>query len=41
MHDLFEGIVQYKIKVLLLHCCKKKYFSLKDFNKWLIEFDNS
>ena len=39
MHDLFEGVVQYELKLLLLHCIDKNYFSLLDFNKRLISFD--
>ena len=39
MHDLFEGVVEYEIKLLLLHCCDQNYFSLREFNQKLIEFD--
>lgn len=39
MHDLFEGVVQYEIKLVLSHCCKEKYFSLQQFNQWLLNFD--
>ncbi len=38
MHDLFEGLVQYEIKVLLLHCIQRKYFSLSTFNNLLLSF---
>ena len=38
MHDLFEGVVQYEIKLLLLHCIKEKYFVLSEFNNWLLSF---
>ena len=38
MHDLFEGVVQYEIKLLLLHCVDEKYFSLTDFNNRLLSF---
>lgn len=39
MHDLFEGVVQYEIKLLLLHCIASKYFSLEEFNHRLIGFE--
>ena len=39
MHDLFEGVVDYEIKLVLLHCCQQGYFTLQQFNQWLIQFD--
>lgn len=39
MHDLFEGVVQYEIKVLLLHCLEKKMFTLEEFYHRLLDFD--
>ena len=39
MHDLFEGVVEYEIKVLLLHCLEKKFFTLEEFNRRLLDFD--
>ena len=39
MHDLFEGVVQYELKLLLLHCIGERYFSLADFNKRLLGFE--
>lgn len=39
MHDLFEGVAQYEIKVLLLYCLKKKFFSLEKLNHKLLDFD--
>ena len=38
MHDLFEGVVQYELKFLLLHCVNEKYSSLSDFNNRLLSF---
>lgn len=38
MYDLFKGVVQYEIKLVLLHCCNEKYFSLQEFNQWLLNF---
>ena len=39
MHDLFEGVVQYEIKLLILSCVKKRFFSLATFNERLINFE--
>ena len=39
MHDLFEGVVQYELKLLLLHSIDEGYFSLLDFNKRLLSFE--
>ena len=39
MQDLFEGVVQYEIKFLLLHCFEKKCFSLPEFNNKIMSFE--
>lgn len=39
MHDLFEGVVGYEIKPLLMHCIMNGYFSIKEFNRRLRSFD--
>lgn len=39
MHDLFEGVVGYEIKPLLVHCIMNGYFSIKEFNRRLRSFD--
>ena len=39
MHDYLEGIVQYDIKLLLLHCMTNEYFTLTDFNCRLLSFE--
>ena len=39
MHDCFKGVVQYEIKLLLLHCIARRYFTLADFNHRLKDFD--
>ena len=32
MHDLYEGIVPYEMKLLLCHCLDNKYFSIDELN---------
>lgn len=39
MHDLFEGVVPYELKRLLLHCIQKKYFTLDTLNDRIERFD--
>ena len=39
MHDLFEGVVQYELKLLILHCIDEGYISLSEFNKRLLSFE--
>ena len=39
MHDLFEGVVQYELKLLLLYVMNKNVLTLQEFNKRLINFD--
>lgn len=38
MHDILEGIAPLEIKLLLLHCISRKFFSLIEYNKSLIDF---
>ncbi len=39
MHDIFEGVVPYEVKLLLKHCIQSKYFSLNVFNSRLQRYD--
>ena len=39
MHDLFEGVVQYEIKLLLNHLVSSNLMILDDFNRHLLNFD--
>ena len=39
MHDILEGIASRQIKLLILHCTTAGYFTLKDFNEKLINFN--
>ena len=37
MHDLLEGVLQYEAKLLLCVLVQSNYFTLEDFNSWLLE----
>ena len=39
MHDLFEGVVPYELKHLILHCVEQKFFSITLLNRHLCQFD--
>jgi hypothetical protein len=39
MHDLFEGIVQYEMKLLIVHCVEEKLFTIELLNDRLSRFD--
>lgn len=39
MHDLYEGVVQYEIKLLLNYFVDKNLLTIQEFNKRLINFD--
>lgn len=39
MHDLFEGIVPYELKLLLCHCVHQKYFTIDDLNERINAYD--
>ena len=39
MHDLMEGVIPHKIKLLLHYCLSKRYFELLTFNQRLTAFD--
>ena len=39
MHDLFEGIVPYELKLLLRHCVQSKYFTIGELNARIEEYD--
>lgn len=32
MHDVLEGVLQYEVKQLLLHCVQSKFFTLEQLN---------
>lgn len=38
MHDLLEGMLQYKVKLLLHVLVQSNCFSLEDVNSWLEEY---
>ena len=39
MHDMFEGVAQHEIKLLLKHCVDVKYFTLNEYNHRVLYFD--
>lgn len=39
MHDLFEGVVPYEMKLLLTHLANSKYFTIATFNERLRRFN--
>ena len=39
MHDLYEGVVQYEMKLLLTYLVDKNLLTIQEFNKHLINFD--
>ena len=39
MHDLFEGVVPYELKLLLCHCVHAKYFTVRKLNETIKEYD--
>ena len=39
VHDLYEGVVPYELKCLLLHCVEAHFFSLKQLNVRMNRFD--
>lgn len=39
MHDLFEGVVNYELKLFLPHCVSKGYFTIKDLNSRIEGYD--
>ena len=39
MHDLFEGVVPYELKLLLCHCVHAKYFTVRKLNERIKEYD--
>lgn len=32
MHDLYEGIVPYELKLLICHCVQEGYFTIGELN---------
>ena len=39
MHDIMEGAAPTEIKLLFSHCFASKYFTLNDYNKFLLSFN--
>lgn len=39
MHDLFEGVVPYELKLLIRHCVRQHYFSIDELNERILQFD--
>ncbi len=39
MHDLFEGVVPYQMKLLLFHCVGEKFFTIDELNEQMAAFD--
>ena len=39
MHDLYEGIVPYHLKILLCHCVQQKYFTIDKVNERITLYD--
>ena len=39
MHDLFEGVVPYEMKLLIMHLVNEKYFTMVTFNDRLRRYD--
>ena len=39
MHDLFEGVVPYQMKLLIFHCVDKKFFTIEELNERNTAFD--
>lgn len=39
LHDMYEGVVPYEVKLLLHHCIQSKYFTLKVLNECLQSYD--
>ena len=38
MHDLYEGVVPFELKLLLQHCVSRKYFTIDELNNRLSSF---
>ena len=36
MHDLFEGVVPYELKLLLCHCVHANYFTIQELNERIL-----
>lgn len=39
MHDLFEGIVPYELRLLICHCVQQKYFTINVLNERISTYD--
>ena len=39
MHDMFEGVLPYELKLYLQYCVEKKYFSIQELNSRIRSFD--
>ena len=38
MHDLFEGVVPYQMRLLICHCVGKKFFTIEELNERIAAF---
>ena len=39
MHDLFEGVVPYQMRLLICHCVGEMFFKIEDLNERIAAFD--
>ena len=39
MHDVYEGVVPYKLKLLLCHCVQSGYFTIAQLNNRITHLD--
>ena len=39
MHDLFEGVVPYELKLLIIHCVCSRYFTIETLNERINAYD--
>ena len=39
MHNLFEGVVHYELKLFFLYCTANNFFSINTFNSRLQSYD--
>ena len=39
MHDLYEGVVPYELKLLIRHCLQKAYFTIAELNQRIEAYD--
>ena len=39
MHDLFESVVPYQMRLLICHCVGEKFFTIEELNERIAAFD--